>query len=465
MIRLYNTLGRQLEEFRPLSGKKVGLYTCGPTVYGTAHLGNLRTYIFADVLRRTLEFNGLAVKHVMNITDVGHLTGDGDMGQDKIEASAKKEKKSAYDIAAGHTREFFDDLEQLNVETPTVVLKATETIPWQIDLVKKLESKGMTYRTSDGIYFDTAKFPRYGQLSGQQASGKKAGARVEVNAEKRHPADFALWKFSQPEDQRQMEWPSPWGVGFPGWHLECSAMSMKELGQQFDIHTGGVDHIAVHHENEIAQSEAATGEHPFVRFWLHGEFLILPVKRMGKSEGNAVTLPDVIGRGINPLAFRYLCLQTHYRQKLNFSWESLTAAARGLNGLWATIDNAEPEAKKGSAIGCAEFEQKFSDAVSDDLNTSEALAVMSELIQSDYPWSAKRQSLSIFDRVLGLDLNEQSAKRNITPAGPEIDTLLEDYETARREKRFHDSDEIRKNFLSMGITVEDTPSGSRLRKK
>lgn len=461
-LKLYNTRTRKLEIFHPLHDEQVGLYTCGPTVYSTAHIGNLRTYIFEDVLRRTLELNGYAVKHVMNITDVGHLTSDADTGADKIEQAAKTEHKSAYDIAAAHTREFFDDLKLLNIEAPTVVLKATETIDLQIDLIKKLEAKGVTYKISDGIYFDTSKFPAYGQLSQQPSADKKAGARVEVNAEKKHPTDFALWKFSKPEDKRQMEWSSPWGTGFPGWHIECSAMSMKELGEQFDIHTGGVDHIAVHHENEIAQSEAATGKHPFVNVWMHGEFLKLPGKRMGKSEGNKITLQEVIAKHIHPLAYRYLCLQTHYRKPMSFTWESLEAAASGLHRVWSAVAAMTGDPK----IGCAELEQRFQQSLNDGLNTSQALAVVNELLTSDYPDTAKLQSLRVFDRVLALDLDPALAQHHLAPTGLGLESLLEEYETARREKRYSVSDRIREKIEAQGASVEDLPDGtSRLRKK
>lgn len=461
-LKLYNTLGRKLEAFHPLHDKTVGLYTCGPTVYNTATIGNLRTYIYEDVLRRTLEFNDYTVKHVMNITDVGHLTGDGDMGEDKLEKASRETNRDAYTIAREYEQSFFSDLHKLNILPPSVTLRATETIDLQIDLIKKLEAKDVTYVISDGVYFDTSKFPRYGELSGQKSSEKKSGARVAINDEKRHSTDFALWKFSKPEDKRQMEWPSPWGVGFPGWHIECSAMSMKELGEQFDIHTGGIDHIAVHHENEIAQSEAATGKHPFVKYWLHGEFLVLPGKRMGKSEGNSITLQDVIDKGIHPLAFRYLCLQSHFRKQLSFTWEALTAASNGLARVWSLLSDVQAEPK----VGCAEFEEKFVAALNDDLNTSSALAVMEELIKSDYPWAAKLQSLWVFDRVLGLDLNPESARQHITPNDPGDESLLAEYQAARREKRYADSDTIRKKFKEMNVTVEDLPDGtSRLRKK
>lgn len=458
-LKLYNTRTRKLEPFTPIHKDQVGLYTCGPTVYGTAHLGNLRTYLFEDILRRVVVANGYIVKHVMNVTDVGHLTGDGDMGEDKMELSAKKEKKSAYDIATEHEQEFFADLAKLNILTPDVILRATKTIDLQVALIQKLEAKGVTYKTSDGIYFDTSKFPRYGELSGQKSSEKKVGARVEVNNEKKNSTDFALWKFSKPEDKRQMEWSSPWGTGFPGWHIECSAMSMHELGEQFDIHTGGVDHIAVHHENEIAQSEAATGKHPFVNVWMHGEFLKLPGKRMGKSEGNSITLQEVIDKGIDPLAFRYLVLQTHYRKPLSFSWESLEAAQQGLSNIRHAVADLGGSAK----IGCADFEQRFIEALNEDLNTAKALAIFQELLKSDFPDSAKSQSVTFMDATLGLHLTPASHVRaEIT--GYESD--LEDYETARAEKRYNISDQIRKKLEAKGLIVEDLPDGtSRLRKK
>jgi len=465
-MRIYNTLTRKIETFSPIKPPHVGLYTCGPTVYGTAHIGNLRTYVFEDILRRTLEFKGWEVKHVMNITDVGHLTGDGDMGSDKIEESAKRERKSAVEIANFHTREFFDDLARLNIQSPTVVLKATETIDLQIRLIQRLEAKGFTYRTSDGIYFETSKFPAYGKLSGQRSGDKKAGARVEVNTEKRRPTDFALWKFSRPEDHRQMEWPSPWGIGFPGWHIECSAMSMHELGEQFDIHTGGIDHIPVHHENEIAQSEAATGKTPFVRYWLHGEFLKLPGRRMGKSEGNSITLQSVRDRGFDPLAFRFLCLQTGYRKPLAFSWKALSSAADALRNIWNTIANLDQERPNQPGSVMQKHLELFTNALSDDLNTARALSGINASLAASAPPEDRLRTLQEFDRVLGLDLNPKAALRHISPESPELERLLQEYEAARREKRFADSDQLRKKFLEFGATVEDLPDGSsRLRRK
>lgn len=456
-LRLYNTLTRKLETIDWPKDRVVGLYTCGPTVYSTAHLGNLRTYLFEDILKRTLELNGYAVKHVMNVTDVGHLTSDADTGEDKIEQAARQQHRSAWDIAKEHQAEFFRDLDRLHVQRPSTVLRATDTIERQIDLINKLEAGGHTYRTSDGIYFDTATDPGYGRLNKQKASDKKAGARVDVNVEKKHPSDFALWKFSKPADRRQMEWASPWGTGFPGWHIECSAMSISEFPQGLDIHCGGIDHIAVHHENEIAQNEGA-GYENFVKLWMHGEFLILPGKRMGKSEGNTVTLQNVIDRGINPLAFRFLTLQAHYRQPLNFTWKALEAAAEGYRNLVNRVSDLGPDAK----IGCAELEQRFTAAVSDDLNTAQALAVVQDVLKSDYPNRAKRQSLNVMDRVLGLGLSDLTSEP-ITVT-PELQTMLDEREKARRAKDFGRSDELRRKILNLGYSVEDTARGPRLRK-
>lgn len=337
-VKLYNTLTRNKDEFAKNVDQEVGLYTCGPTVYNFAHLGNLRTYIFEDILKRTLLYNGYQVKHVMNITDVGHLTGDMDMGEDKLELEAAKEHKSAWEIAEFYAKAFKEDLASLNVIEPSIWCKATDNINEQIELIKILESKGFVYQTSDGLYFDTSKFPAYNKLSHLNLEELKEGARVERNDEKRNPTDFALWKLSPSNSGRQMEWDSPWGVGFPGWHLECSAMSLKYLKGELDIHCGGVDHINIHHTNEIAQSEAATGE-KFFDYWLHGAFLnIAGGKKMAKSEDNFLTLKTALSdKGIDPLAFRYACLMTHYRKPMEWSGEGITNASNGLRHLYAQI--------------------------------------------------------------------------------------------------------------------------------
>jgi len=447
-LNLFNTLSRTLESFLPL-GEEVGLYTCGPTVYAPPHLGNLRTYIFEDLLKRALLMNGYKVKHVMNITDVGHLTSDADEGEDKMEKGAAREGKSVWEIAEYYTQMFRANLAELNILEPDIWCKATAHIAEQIELIAKLEANGFTYKTSDGIYFDTSKLKHYGQLAKLDPKGLRAGARVEANPEKHNPTDFALWKFSPAGTKRQMEWPSPWGVGFPGWHIECSAMSMKYLGETFDIHCGGIDHIPVHHTNEIAQSEAATGK-PFARYWLHGEFLIDGDKRMGKSEGNAMTLDWLKSQGIAPLAYRYFCLQTHYRKPLNFSLSAVLSAQKAWQNLQDKIAMLDPP-----AIGCAEFEQKFNAAINDDLNAPQALAVVWELIKSSYPDSAKKQSLLKMDEVLGLGLSD--VPRLVVP--PEVQALVEERERIRRAKDFTKSDDIRQRIKDLGFIVEDTELG------
>lgn len=429
------------------------MYACGPTVYARQHIGNFRAYIAEDILKRAFHMNGFRVQHVMNITDVGHLTSDADTGEDKMEASARREKKKAVDIAKEITELFFSDAAKLNITAPDTVAKATEHIQEQIALIQTLEQKGCTYRTDDGIYFDTASFPEYGKLSTLTKKGLREGARVEKNPQKRHPTDFALWKFSPQGQQRQLEWPSPWGVGFPGWHIECSAMAMKYLGETLDIHCGGIDHLSIHHPNEIAQSEAATGK-PFSRFWFHVAFLNVQEK-MSKSLGNVITLDDILTRSIDPLSFRYLCLTTHYRKPIAFTWESLQAAQGALNSLIAKLQTwDEPR------VGCAELEAHFREAINDDLNTPKALAVLWETVQSDYPPSAKRESINVFDAVLGLGLNAV-----VRPSVPtEIQRLLAERETARKAGNFDLADSLRAQIEDAGFSLDDTPDGPVVRK-
>jgi len=451
-IRLFNTLSRTVEDFQPLNPPKVGFYACGPTVYDRAHIGNHRANIFDDILRRTLIHAGYEVKFVMNITDVGHLTSDADEGEDKLEKGAKREKLSVWDVAEKYTQLFKLDLAALNIAEPDQWLKATDNIPEQIALIQKLEAKGFTYKTSDGIYYDTNKFPNYGKLARLNVEGQKEGARVEANTEKRNPSDFALWKFSPKEEKRQMEWDSPWGIGFPGWHIECSAMSMKALGETFDIHTGGVDHIPVHHTNEIAQSEGATGK-PFVKYWVHNEFLLVDDGKMAKSLGNAYTLDDVRDKGFSPFAFRYYCLGTHYRSKLNFTWEGLQASQTALDDLLGRVV-AMTEPPK---IGCAEYEQKFFEAIDNDLNTPQALAVMWGLLKSNYPDSAKKASLLKMDAVLGLGLAEARVEEIDVPV--DVKVLLDEREEARLAKDWEKADELRKQIEAAGFSVKDTSNG------
>lgn len=455
MISLWNTATKSQEEFVPLHPPKVGLYCCGPTVYNPATIGNLRSYVFEDVLRRTLEAIGhFQVKHVMNITDVGHLVGDGDEGEDKVEREAAKAGKSAWDIAREYETRFFHDLERLHVLRPTVTPRATEHIEDQIALIRVLEEKGFTYKTSDGIYFDTSKFSAYGTLSGQDLAEKEEGARIGVHPEKRNPTDFALWKLSpvQTGKKRQMEWASPWGVGFPGWHIECSAMSVKELGQPFDIHCGGVDHIPVHHENEIAQSEAATGK-PLARFWLHNEFLTVDGHRMGKSEGNAYTLDDLVAKGFDPLAFRLYCLGTHYRSKMNFTWEGLEAAQNALAKL-RTMVRALPMVHPPKD---AMLPPDVVSALSDDLNTPQALAAMWDLLKSGATPEEKAADILAMDQVFGLGLEEVIGQPLHIPS--EVKDLADQRATARKNKDWAKSDELRDQIKAKGWIVEDTKDG------
>lgn len=462
-LKLFNTLGRREEGFQPIHDNEVRLYTCGPTVYQYAHIGNLRTYIFEDILHRVLEYNGYQVKHVMNITDVGHLTSDADEGEDKVEMSAREQRKSAWELAELYTQAFFKDTERLNILKPHIVCKATDHIFEQIALIKKLEAKGFTYRTSDGIYFDVSKFPNYGELAGQSLEEKEVGVRVEVNPEKRHPADFALWKFSPKDQKRQMEWDSPWGWGFPGWHIECSAMSTKYLGQPFDIHCGGVDHIPIHHSNEIAQSEAAGGV-KMANFWLHAEFMTVEGRRMGKSEGNAYLVEDLIVRGFDPLAFRYLCLNTHYRIQLNFTWQALEGAQTALERLREHVRNArenggDPTKGKISAEACA----RFLEAINDDLNMPQALGVVWDFVRSQQSLSDKLATLFDLDRVLGFQLSEVQREAESIP--PEVQELLAQREAARRQKNFKEADALRAKIAQLGYEVIDTPQGPKTKKR
>ena len=461
-MKLYNTLTRRKEEFKPIQGNEVRIYSCGPTVYQFAHIGNLRTYVFMDLLRRVLEYNGYKVKHVMNITDVGHLVSDADEGEDKMVKTARQQQKSPWEIAEYYTAAFFKDIEALNIKKPHIIPKATEHIGEMIEFVKGLVERGYGYETSDGIYFDIAKFPGYGKLSGQNLDEQLAGARVEVNEEKRHPADFALWKKAPKE--HIMQWPSPWGMGFPGWHIECSAMARKYLGDVFDIHTGGVDHIPVHHENEIAQSEALLGK-PAVMCWMHGEFLLVDNGKMSKSLGNVYTLEDIKSKGYVPLAFRYFCLNAHYRNKLNFTWESMRAAQTAYDRLMAGVfahKNGQDEFDTGDIDL---FKNEFKEAVNDDLNIPKALGVVWNIVR--YGRRSKRlyDLLVEMDSVLGLDLdNAGEEKDNNEDVDHEIQELINQRQQARKMKDWEKADEIRDRLKGMGIALEDTPQGVKWRR-
>ena len=462
-LYLYNSLTRNKQEFRPIKAGAVGLYTCGPTVYNYAHIGNLRTYIFEDILKRVLVYNGYTVRHVMNITDVGHLTGDRDMGEDKMEAGAAREGKSAWDIADYYTQAFKTDIDHLNILAPDIWVKATDTIPEQIALVETLEEKGYTYRISDGIYFDTSKFKDYTKLSHQDLEALKEGARVERNPEKRNPTDFALWKFSAPGSKRQMEWESPWGVGFPGWHLECSAMSMKFLGDLLDIHCGGTDHIDVHHTNEIAQSEAATGK-PFFNFWMHGAFLIIQGgKKMAKSEGNFLTLENAfVKNDINPLVYRFASFLTHYRKPMEYSDEGLEAARNGLLHVQNQVRQILSGGLDAETTLNAEFKDKFNAAINDDLNMPRAMAVIQEMLKSDIGDAQKYGTILDFDRVLGLQLDRLGQAQALPSA---VQKLVDSRRQARQAKDFAASDQLRAEIEALGYQVQDTKDGMKVVKK
>lgn len=464
-VYLFNTLNRKKEEFVPFNDKEIGMYTCGPTVYNFAHIGNLRSYVFEDILKRVLTYNGYKVKHVMNITDVGHLTGDMDMGEDKIEQGARREGKTAREIAELYTGAFKDDMGQLNLIEPDIWCKATDNIAEQIVLVKILDAKGFTYKTSDGIYFNTSKFKEYNKLSHLNLETLQEGARVEKNNEKKNPTDFALWKFSPVGAKRQMEWESPWGKGFPGWHIECSAMSMKYLGEQFDIHCGGIDHINVHHTNEIAQSEAATGKIPWVKYWLHGAFLnIVGGKKMAKSEGNFLTLDNALNKqGISPLAYRFAALQVHYRKPMEYSDDAMKNAELSLRHLYNQVKELRFKSSdlKAEKIDI-NFKNKFVEAINDDMNMPQALAVVQELLKSDLDDDIKYATVMDFDKVLGLDL-EKMAKDIDLPENIKI--LVDNRQKARDNKDFEESDRMRDEIEKLGYMVEDTKDGQRIIKK
>ncbi len=455
-LHLFDTYTRSLREFQPLHPPEVGLYTCGLTVYDYAHIGNLRTYIFEDLLRRVLVFNGYQVKHVMNITDVGHLVSDADTGEDKMEKGSRRTGQSAWELARFYTDAFRQDLKRLNILEAHVLCRATDHIPEQISLIQCIEAKGYTYRTSDGIYFDTSRLPDYGALARLDIEGLQAGARVEIG-EKRRPTDFALWKFSPPDQKRQMEWDSPWGVGFPGWHIECSAMAAKYLGPFFDIHCGGEDHIPVHHPNEIAQAQACYGTR-LANFWLHGYFWQMGGARMAKSAGGFLRLQDLTDRGYDPLAYRFFCLNASYRARLSFDWDSLDQAA-------AALDRLRKSAYSWGEAGKADqaYLDQFTECINDDLNLPRALALTWELARSDLSPAVKKATLLAFDQVLGLGLETWAPKEEEVP--PEIEALVQQRQAARREKRWQAADALRNQILAAGFTVEDTPTGPQLHKK
>ncbi|HEY1074421.1 MAG TPA: cysteine--tRNA ligase [Patescibacteria group bacterium] len=447
-LSFLNTLTRTKETFVPITPGLASLYTCGPTVYDFAHIGNMRTYIFNDTLRRVLEMNGLTVHHVMNITDVGHLVGDSDFAEDKVDAKAEKEGLHPLDIAKRYETAFFEDFSRLNNKLPTDVVRATEAVDSQIELIKQLEARGFTYRDDDAIYFDTSKLSDYGKLTGQTLSEKLIGAREEVvvDTRKRNPQDFVLWFFLTGRYAHHiLHWASPWGEGFPGWHVECSAISRSRLGQPFDIHTGGVDHIGTHHTNEIAQSEAAYGE-PLAHYWLHGEHLMVEGKRMGKSEGNLVRLTTVEEKGFDPLDFRYLVLTAHYRSRMNFTWDALVGARKTLTSIRELV--AHDTSEKGEYAQ----EELIRAAFNDDLDTPRALALLHQA-KSGALWRK-------FDCVLGLNVDHLPREKH--EVNSEITALKEERDQARAQKDWAKADMFRHKIEALGYRVRDTESGSVL---
>lgn len=465
-LRVTNTRTRRKEGFEPLLEGRVRVYTCGPTVYAPQHLGNLRSQLFADLLKRTLLAEGYVVTHVVNVTDVGHLTDDADAGEDKMELAAARAGRRAEEIAAEYTEQWQRDRRRLGCLEPEVLCKASEHIAEQIELARRLEERGYTYEIEDGLYFDTAKFPRYAEFAGLDLARQVGGARIGDVPGKRHPADFALWKRPASGARRQQEWDSPWGRGFPGWHLECSAMSIKYLGETFDIHTGGVDHIPVHHTNEIAQSECAYGVHPWVRYWLHNEFLLFEHGKMAKSEGNVLLLDDLVRRGLEPLAFRYFFLQAHYRQQQALNDEAIEGAAAGydrLVGHAAEVRDARGEVRTERL---APHRERFRAALQDDLNAPRALAAAWEVARSSELAPAERRALLLeFDAVLGLDLENALPARARQESDPRVDALLAEREAARRRRDFATADRIRTDLEAEGIAIEDTPDGPRWRRR
>ncbi|MBI2593787.1 cysteine--tRNA ligase [Candidatus Daviesbacteria bacterium] len=466
MLKLYNTLTRKIEEFKSLKPGKVGMYTCGPTVYDYTHIGHLRKYIGDDILKKVLRANGFEVHHVMNITDVGHLTSDEDSGDDKMEKGAKEQNRTVWEVAKFFEDYFFKSTNAVNIERADIVCRATEHIGAQVKLIKLLEKNGLTYITPHAVYFDTTKFPKYGQLSGQKLEDKKVGSRsdVFVDKAKKHSADFALWFFTVGHfKDHTMRWSSPWGEGFPGWHIECSAMSMEYLGESFDIHTGGIDHIGIHHENEIAQSEGATGKQ-FVKFWVHHDFLNLDKEKMSKSKKNFLRLEDIVGKslpagrqGFDPLALRYLYLTGHYRSEMAFSFESLTGAQSALNNLRDEIRLWDQPKEV-----VAQYWQRFLEAANDDLNIPKALAVLWELVKSEIPSSDKSATLLEMDKILGLGLEEYIGKKVEVPE--EVQKLIDARENARKSRDFKRSDDLRKEIKKLGYEIEDNTSGYKIRK-
>ena len=460
MLKLYNTLTKQKEEFIPIKKeeKVVSIYTCGPTVYNYAHIGNMRAYIFMDTLRKVLKYNGYTLNHVMNITDVGHLVSDADEGEDKMAKTARLQNRSVYEIAEEYTNKFMEDISKLNIEHPEHIVKATDHITDMEEYVKDICENGYGYETSKGIYFDTSKLPTYGELSKINLEGQKAGARVEVDSEKRNPLDFALW-IKAPKEHI-MKWDSKWGLCYPGWHIECSAMSRKYLGERFDIHTGGVDHIPIHHENEIAQSRGAIGNNP-ANFWMHVEFLLIDGGKMSKSLGNVYKISELEEKGIEALAYRYFTYTSNYTNKLNFTWESIKSAQVALNKLReATLKHKGVENKIDESV-ISDFRNRFTDAINDDINMPVAMSVVWEVAKHETKSNDIYELLKEFDSVLSIEI-DKVVNNNDIEIPDEIKAILDERKQARDNKDYGKSDELRDLLKAKGYIVKDSKEGQKI---
>lgn len=494
-LELYNTMGRQLEEFKPLVPNQAGFYGCGPTVYNYAHIGNLRAYVFQDTLTRTLRFLGYRVTHVMNITDIGHLAGDIDTGEDKMVKTAQERGQSVLEIAQFYTDAFFKDTGLLNIERPTVVCKATDHVQQMIDLIKRIEANGHTYMAAGNLYYDISTFPDYGKLARLNLDDLKAGARIDIDENKRNPYDFVLWFTKSKFENQALTWDSPWGRGYPGWHIECSAMSMQYLGEQFDLHSGGIDHIQIHHTNEIAQTEGATGK-KWVNYWLHNEFLVMDKGKMSKSSGNFLTLQYVIDQGYDPLDYRFFLLGGHYRSQLTFSWESMASAKSARRALIQRIAKLAETAGTATGTTLAKDDtlflespakavtlsaqspalpwiDRFRSHLEQDLNTPRALSELQGLIRdAAIPAAEALTAVELMDSVLGLRLMDsadelnagQSGKASAAASDPRIEALIEERAAAKKAKNYARSDEIRNLLKAEGVILEDSPTGTTWRR-
>ena len=469
-MKLYNTLTRKIEELKPLQPPGLGFYSCGPTVYDYAHIGHLRRYVMDDVLIRTLRHANFKVKFVQNVTDVGHLASDEDTGEDKMVKGAKKYQTTVWDLAKKFEHHFYSSMDKMGNLRPDYSCRVTEHIDEQIEMVKELEEKGYTYVIDgDGVYFDTSKLADYGKLARLDIANLKEGARVEKVAGKRNPTDFALWKFERPGENREMVWESPWEKrGFPGWHIECSAIGIKYLGEQFDVHSGGVDHIPVHHTNEIAQSETATGKKPFVKYWVHHNFLQVDGQKMSKSLGNLFTIEDVEEKGFHPLALRMLFLTAHYRKEMNFTWDNLEGVQKSYQKLIEFMIQLGDKEENGGE----EYSQRFFELMEDDLKTPEAIAVLWEVTRADLPNGVKKKLLLEFDQVLGLGLDIvkkisgelRGGEVGVEDLSAEEQKLLRQRQEARKNQDWARADQLRSALESLGTTVEDTPDGQKVKK-